>query len=1347
MMTEFKKIVFATVLILCATLTVYADWSPADGHKMHFPQLPNPMGWDIDLRPYELADDWQCSKTGDVNDIHFWISWLGDNVGTIPNFQVKIYSNDPNPPSKPAAQLWSQTIYDFTVRLIDPNGHQGYWIPMGPNSPPQLYPNDHNSYYQVNIKNIQNAFPQVEGQIYWLSLRVPTTSPPAYRVGWKTSLNHFMDAAVVRYTPGPVWKSLYEPNTTMPIDFAFVITGGPNEPNYPTDAKWLQKPDLTNNGIDVMASSPLILADDFECNKSTLITDITIWGSWKYDLPNDVQFTLSIHSDIPVDPNAGNYFSKPGPILWLGDFLPSAVSIERQDINEGWWNPYYGDYITVGDHVCWKYVFHIPEANAFCQKGEPNKPIIYWLDVQAYPNPTSGAQFGWKSSINHWNDDAVWSYGSEPNVGWWEDLHYPYGHPYNPNSIDLAFAIEGNIPCVNEPPEPEVKWRQRPDLTTNGLDIAALDPCTLADDFLCTKSTLITDITIWGSWKNDNLPLNGPNDVWFTLSIHSDIPASQSWTSYSMPNEVLWLRNLMASEVSIERQDINEGWWDPIFMEYLPIGDHTCWKYVFHIPETEAFCQQGEPNWPIVYWLDVQAHPNSPLIGQAEFGWKSSIDHWNDDAVYTYFDEPHTGVWYELRYPTGHPQAGQSIDLAFVIDGNIPCGGEPNEEPNYTPKWRQGPDLSTNGLDVSASDACLILADDFECNESTFITDITIWGSWKNDILPSGNPYNKMHFPQLPNPMGWDIDLRPYELADDWQCTQTGEVNNIDFWISWKGGDANSTISNILVKIYSNDPNIPSKPAQQLWSQTIYDFTIRPIDPNGLEGYWIPTGPNSPPTLYPNDHNSYYQVNIKNIPNAFHQVEGQIYWLSLRVTAAAIPDPNKRVGWKTSLNHFMDAAVVRYTPGLVWKPLYEPNSTIPIDFAFVITGILSPGEPNNVSFILSFHSDIPAGPNTSYSRPGGVLWYRNFTPGTFDVSIEAPAINEGWLKPDSNEYIPVGDHTCWKYVFHVPEANAFCQQGEPNKITYWLDVKASPNDPNAKFGWKSSINHWNDDAVWGKGSEPYIGPWNELRYPSQHPSYPNSIDLAFVIDGDTECNVPPGQATNPNPPDGAINVSLTKILSWTAGAAATSHYVYFGKSTQPPLIGILPQLQTTCNPGLLNSSTTYYWHIDERNPCGTTPGVLYSFTTVLGCMKRPGTFEECDSNIARCREFNDWGVWGEPNCWCFKRQCRGDTNGKKAGLYWVSTADLNLFRSSLSQDDACLATIAWSGVPGICADLNHKKAGLYRVTATDLNIFRTFLSIDEGNVPCCDYNAPGTAPDCNLRDVNDPNEKYNFWTN
>src|SRR3990170_7895753 len=71
-------------------------------------------------------------------------------------------------------------------------------------------------------------------------------------------------------------------------------------------AKWVQLPDLQPTGVDVKATYPKVLADDFLCTSTGPITDIHIWGSWLYDRlpvipgttvgdPNNVSFRLSIH--------------------------------------------------------------------------------------------------------------------------------------------------------------------------------------------------------------------------------------------------------------------------------------------------------------------------------------------------------------------------------------------------------------------------------------------------------------------------------------------------------------------------------------------------------------------------------------------------------------------------------------------------------------------------------------------------------------------------------------------------------------------------------------------------------------------------------------------------------------------------------------------------------------------------------------------------------------------------------------------------------------------------------------------------------------------------------------------
>jgi hypothetical protein len=91
---------------------------------------------------------------------------------------------------------------------------------------------------------------------------------------------------------------------------------------------------------------------------------------------------------------------------------------------------------------------------------------------------------------------------------------------------------------------------------------------------------------------------------------------------------------------------------------------------------------------------------------------------------------------------------------------------------------------------------------------------------------------------------------------------------------------------------------------------------------------------------------------------------------------------------------------------------------------------------------------------------------------------------------------------------------------------------------------------------------------------------------------------PPGRATNPNPANNATSVGLNPTLTWTTGAGATSHKVYFG--TNPNLgDGDLKATQTGTSyaPGPLSIQTSYYWRIDEINAQGTTTGVVWMFTT------------------------------------------------------------------------------------------------------------------------------------------------------
>ena len=95
---------------------------------------------------------------------------------------------------------------------------------------------------------------------------------------------------------------------------------------------------------------------------------------------------------------------------------------------------------------------------------------------------------------------------------------------------------------------------------------------------------------------------------------------------------------------------------------------------------------------------------------------------------------------------------------------------------------------------------------------------------------------------------------------------------------------------------------------------------------------------------------------------------------------------------------------------------------------------------------------------------------------------------------------------------------------------------------------------------------------------------------------------PPGQAANPDPANGSTGVGINSPLSWTAGALADSHDVYFDTDSSFTGVSGVNQTGTSFNPGPLARNTTYYWRIDSVNSDGTTPGITWSFTTAPpGC--------------------------------------------------------------------------------------------------------------------------------------------------
>jgi len=239
-MNAVKLAAFFAALMF-VVVPVWADWDPGDPYKMHAPQLPDPNGWDVSFVNGPLGDDWLCTETGAVNDIHLWVSFRGDLApspeGVVGGF-VEIWDNVPagvdSEFSHPGIPLWGigfdTNMPNVTMRWYE-QGEQR-WLEPGSGTIPPLEP-DHFNTYQINISPISDViapFIQREGETYWLVSHMfadDPAGPGPLEIGWKTSLTQYYDDAVYQSPLFPGWAPLEDPFAGHSLDLAFVITSIP----------------------------------------------------------------------------------------------------------------------------------------------------------------------------------------------------------------------------------------------------------------------------------------------------------------------------------------------------------------------------------------------------------------------------------------------------------------------------------------------------------------------------------------------------------------------------------------------------------------------------------------------------------------------------------------------------------------------------------------------------------------------------------------------------------------------------------------------------------------------------------------------------------------------------------------------------------------------------------------------------------------------------------------------------------------------------------------------------------------------------------------------------------------
>jgi hypothetical protein len=589
-------------------------------------QLPNTNnGFDVRNNQYVLADDFVCTNTGPITDLHLWGSWLNDQpeVNTI-TFWLAIYSDVPvgqTTYSHPGNLLWSQVFPPGTYSETPAGfGVEQFFDPsqgtFGFDS--QLW------YYCFNPSNpFTQTGTTASPTRYWLMAyeQLPAGTQQ-YASGWKTTTNVQNDVSVIAAWPGgfPLanWGTPLVIPGVGPVDLAFKVTTGTTRCPIPVACP-------VNKSVQCGSSWTFdkpVIGPDQCCTNFTIITNTPVTNG---NCPQVITETWTIMDCLGQTTNCSQVVTvlntNPPNLTCPGNI--TVTNCNRTNVN---WTVSATDAcsgLTNGVTVT-----SVPPSGTFFAPGTTTVTVT-----------------------------AVDACG---------------------NSNSCTFTV--TVICMNGTPCPEtngVKYVQNPNLN-GGLDVWNSQQWVLADDFVCANAGPITDIHIWGSWNYD-APL--PGTIKFTLAVYSDVPKSAT-NSFSHPGTKLWSQVFAPGQYAENIvSNGQENFYNPA--NFAIIGPDTqVWYYCFYPTNLN---QTGTPTAPTTYWL--MAYAQLPTTVTNMYGWKTTTNVQHDTSVFAPWPggpPPSGWGWTPNRLPTGAP-----FDLAFKlttptnpceisvvcpIDKSVPCG-------------------------------------------------------------------------------------------------------------------------------------------------------------------------------------------------------------------------------------------------------------------------------------------------------------------------------------------------------------------------------------------------------------------------------------------------------------------------------------------------------------------------------------------------------------------------------------------------------------------------------------------------------------------------------------------------
>ena len=862
------------------------DWVAGQPYKMHWPQLPDlgSTGIDISLSRTPLADDFKCTATGPIRDIHIWGSFQED---VLPKdgpesltFQLSIYSDVPATQdrwSRPDSLKWTRTFKpgEYSARKVH-DGPEDWYEPVA-----GLYASaNHRQAFQYNFCIDRDPFVQQQGTVYWLVVDDLSTNAE-YMFGWKTTSPryHWNDDAVYQMSTKVGWTAMtypkghrYEGRT---LDLAFVITGDDTTaPEYDLG----DAPDSSNS---LAGGTMLAYPGVNGCFPTVYQAGSPPFGPL-HRHPRDMFFlgkrvSLEIEADIGPDEDGVNNLGLaafPGLRTFPGLRLPGLESL-----------PQAGDYILpymAADRDGADDGLHQPVVY-FPATGDGRTTVDYDVTCTS-PQPT-------RAYVNMWFDFN--------RDGDWDDLlSAPDG------AAESEWAVRNQVLPF---PSPGEYTFTSPPFACSHLLTDEADPLwvriTIAEEQHFPPILISGTLPgLEGAGPAEGYEYGETEDYLIRPMIGAvalkydcgDAPETATAGGYP---------TLLASNGA---RHVPVGPW---------LGDDS------DRPDSEPDGQPdghalGDDNNPAVAGDDEDGVSIPPLV-QGQLAAATVEVNGGGGVVQAWIDFDGDKAW----------EAGESIFDGFLPDGihvipfsvpNAAVAGQTFARFRISSKGDLGPVGAARDGEV----------EDHEVSITSPPTD----GGGKMWCQP----------PDL-TPQGIDIrvdnsDGKARTLADDFGCKTPGQLNHIRFWGSWRD-DHKGQIKKIHVVIQPDDPaglegadkkNVFSKPGPEvLWEKEFlpgqFEETLHHVVRCQGEWWWDPLSDKA----QPGGDTQVWQIDMKvESKDAFKQ-EGTaakplIYWLVIRVETA-----DGEFGWKTRQwpEHFMDDAVCNAAPVLqaAWDELRYPH--------------------------------------------------------------------------------------------------------------------------------------------------------------------------------------------------------------------------------------------------------------------------------------------------------------------------------------------------------------------------------------------------------------------------------------